>query len=723
MSNDPFLHELYDEIHATPTQKRLRNLAPIPVGAVFLPWEGMKEEEMREHFRLMKSLGYTCLKQTMPSPEFSEERILLTALEEGICPFWFDRGGWDDITPEFLESLGLSPEMDVDEALENEKVIAHNHEKMKERVIRFCKMKQERRKARKIQAGDKHRVPGVVGSESGHELHDDAVPAFVKWLKKEYGTPQDVARAWNAYEVGISDRMAEWSTWEELEAEVQVVVTDREYRHLRDIMRFRADTFIQQYIEEPAKAQHEIDPSMPSRSGGEMGLFLSFASRGTDMEGMAKVMAEYGSFYPSIHLAWHFEEVEFEVARPMYMQSRITTDWAKGIWTATWESTGGPQFFSGGKSPFVEETRNRVAGYTVDEHSQTQLMLSWLAGGFKGFGLWCWNVRRAGWEAGEFSLLDKNDEVTERAIVAGRIGQAAVKHRRELWSAKNEPTLGILVDWENEAMCAAQGVTGRDRFKGEPVRARIGASRALINANVPWEYVTPSNLFDGLGPRYQVIYAPYALSIRSELFEALESYVKQGGRLVLDMPTSYLDGHGKMINTGSGSPFAELFGTRLREFHYSNPKHTPLSIEGVPFEGFAADLDPIDAVVTGRYQNGKAAITENPHGAGSAVLLGAPAGLFCHRPGHDEMEALLRRVLLQDREPSFTVEGALAYRLASGKADHYFLINDDPAKSVSLQTPAYDYASFEDAIDGEKVNPKVIELPPHSGRWIRALKS
>ena len=84
-------------------------------------------------------------------------------------------------------------------------------------------------------------------------------------------------------------------------------------------------------------------------AGGEMGLFLPFAARATDMEGIAETMAPLGSFYPSIHPAWHFEEVDFEIPRPVYMQASLAQDWFKGGWAATWESTGGPQQLSGGK--------------------------------------------------------------------------------------------------------------------------------------------------------------------------------------------------------------------------------------------------------------------------------------------------------------------------------------------------------------------------------------
>ncbi|NET37955.1 MAG: family 10 glycosylhydrolase, partial [Cyanothece sp. SIO1E1] len=44
-----------------------------------------------------------------------------------------------------------------------------------------------------------------------------------------------------------------------------------------------------------------------------------------------------------------------------------------------------------------------------------------------------------------------------------------------------------LVNWDNEAIWAAVSGPGRTQFKHYPVKARIGISRALINANVPWE--------------------------------------------------------------------------------------------------------------------------------------------------------------------------------------------------------------------------------------------
>jgi beta-galactosidase len=80
--------------------------------------------------------------------------------------------------------------------------------------------------------------------------------------------------------------------------------------------------------------------------------------------------------------------------------------------------------------------------------------LSYLAGGFKGVGLWSWNYRNAGWESGEYALLKSENTPCERAIRAGRITKAANKYRDEIWQAHKEPYVGVFVNWDNEAIWA-----------------------------------------------------------------------------------------------------------------------------------------------------------------------------------------------------------------------------------------------------------------------------
>jgi beta-galactosidase len=722
-SDDPFLHKLIDRLHDTPLQRKFRRMAPFPVGAVFLPWPGMTEDEARQTLRKMKELGFTCLKQTMGSAEWPAQKILHLAMDEGIIPFWYGEGGWEDITPQLLKKLGLPQRMNIDEAMTHPKMIEYQTQVIRRRIDRADAA------PTLADGGDKSKkkldiswVPGVVGAVKGHELAAETLPFFVEWLQKLYGTVDALREAWNYRHVGLNDPgIGKWQSWDDVLATLKEGLPMRDYRRVRDILRFRADMYLKQHIHARVARQQQIDPEEPMRAGGEMGLFLPFASRGTDMEGIAEAMAQGGSFYPSVHLTWHFEEVDFEVTRPVYMQAQLAVDWSKGIWSATWESTGGPNYFSGGKAPFVEEARNKTPGHTVSAGTQTQLMLSWLAAGFRGFGLWTYTMRTAGWEAGEFALTDRNRNVTPRAIRAGAIGRAARSLRRELWQAHKEPLVGVLVDFENEAMWAAMSVTGREKYKSEGVRARVGASRALINANVPWEYVTPLNLKRGLAGRYKVIHLPAFISIGSELLAMLSDFVKAGGRLVIDMPGAYYDEYGRIFRTDEGSDFEKLFGAVLHEFAYNNNERW--RIGDLEPEGFTCVLTPTRAKVLHRFANGLPAVTQSALGKGKAVIVAAQASMGCLRPGKAVLEKFLVEQVLGGYESPYACDGALVYRLAAPQADHYFLMNDGEAKTVWLDTKRQRYRGATDPVSGESLalgGP--IALEAYSGRWLRLVK-
>lgn len=718
-----YMRELYDRLNETPMQRKLRKLAPMPIGCVFIQWPEMKEDDIRRHFRTMRELGYTCLKGIMCCPGTSLARVQEIAIEEGLCPWWYDEGGWQDITPELLEQLGLPRDMKIDEAMAHPKMVAHQEQVMRQRIARQSAPRpQTKERSNPFAPGepdpDPAAVPGTTIVARGAHLPERDVPHFVGWLKQKYPDVAALKHAWNADSSSHSSSAAAWQTWEDVAAGV-LHYPAREFRHLCDIMRFKADMRLGRLREAVRQLQAD-DPNEPTRAGGEISIFLPHVSSGIDMEGYAEAMAEGGCFYPSMHPGWHMEEVEFELVRPTYMQAAMCADWAKNAWSAPIESSGGPQWWSGGgKVPFVQEAKPLQPAFTFNEHTMEQLLFSYLGAGFRGFGLWCWNPREASWEAGEYALCDRNNEVTPRARRVGEIGRAMQRLRRELWAARKEPLVGLYQDWTNDAMWAALSVSGRDRYRMESTKARVGAARALIDANVPWEHVTLRQLEKGLAPRYATIYLPAVMCLPDRLAVILADYVRRGGRVVMDMPGAWLDERAHLVDTRKGSGFEQLFGAVLHEYAYCN--NEPFAIGKTRLKGFTAVMTPTSAKVVARYGNGAAAITENALGEGTAVLLGAEASLACLKPGNKTMEALLVKTALGKRKSPYACKGAIVYRIAAPAADHYFLINDGPAKAVTLDTRQFRYRSVTDAVSGERIKGR-IGLPAHGGRWLRMEK-
>jgi beta-galactosidase len=701
-----FLAEEYENQHDSPAQQKFEKIAPMPAGVVYIQRPGEGEEDIREHFRTMRELGYTNLKGIMAAGDWSKYDIQRIALEEGLIPWWYGQGGWEAITPELLDDLGISQDLPMDSIRNHPRMRAHQKEVMRERIDR-AEAYADTSASGKGPDGSTQAFEPTIGG-TGKKLTEKGWSEFYDWLPETYASIDAVNRAYNFHHAGLTPPGGPFTSWADLEERFSTI-SPKEYRHFRDIFRFKADHSLENN-RQIAERFKEIHPHAPFRGGGEMGLFLPQAWYTVDMEGIAEVMTDYGTFYPSMHFSWHFSRVDHEVERTSYMQASLARDYFKGGWAAAWESTGGPQQFSGS---------SYGKGFTVDDGRMTQFVLSHLAAGFRGFGLWAWSARTAGWETGEYSLLDRNNNVTPRARRVGKISQAMQAHRDELWDAKKEPVVGVFTDWDNDAVWAAMSFQGREEFIDRPMEARVGASRALINANVPFEYVTDRDLRNGLAARYEVIYLPAMLSLDGEVLELLTDYVEQGGRVVMDMPSAYFDEYAALFDGSEGSAFEQLFGTELEEFQYSGT-NTTWTWDGLALDGFVAGLEATDARVLGSADRGAPLVTEHQHGQGSAVLLGYEASLMCFEQGAEEAEERLVRHALGDHEPRFEADGGVVYRLAAPKADHYFLINTGEATTITLQPGAFSYQSATDLISGESVPVGgAYEVGPDDGRWLR----
>jgi beta-galactosidase len=698
---DPFLRSVYDGLHDSDEQRYFRELAPMPVGSVYIQRPGEGYAEMRRHFRTMSDLGYTALKEALLLDGVDEERVANIALEEGIWPWWYGDAGWERITPDLLDRLGIASDTPLRLARSDPKMVTHQQEVYRQRA-----------KALGLDSGAGASADPEL-DELGRYFYSKAIAkslphnareAYVEWLKNEYGTLEATNLAHNRHHPGLGPK---YESWEEAAA-AEDRPNNRDFARRRDEFRFRADGRLA-LLRDAIAGQRSRDPLAPFRRGGEIALFMSMPLRGVDMEGTADLMTPGGCFYPSVHLEWHFDLVEHEITRPVYMHASWATDMFKGGWAFGVETTGGPQQHSGAGQAF-----------TVDEGTMTQLMLSYLAGGFRGFGIWCWNSRSAGLEAGEYALLGRNNEVTPRARQVGRIGQAAQKWRDELWDARKEPLVGVFYDWDNEAIWAAMGVRGREEFTSFATQARIGMSRALINADIPMEYVTANDLRNGLAGRYRVLALPAVVALNDDLWPVLEQYVAAGGRLVLDMPGAHMNARAELIPTGAGSRFEKLFGVSLID-HQGAAVNRPYQLEGMPVVGWLAELSPTTARVVARFNDGGPAVTESRVGDGWAVLFAYEASRLCFAPGNTAAESRLLQYCLGPHQSPHACDGAILYRLAGEPADHYFLVNDGEEIEVAVTTDAR-YASWSDAVSGEPVDNARVIVPRYSGRWLRAAK-
>lgn len=710
--NHDFMHEKYDQLHDSPMQQKIRKIAPVPAGVVYIQRPGEGEVEIRWHFRTMKKLGFTNLKQIMTLPDWSHERIQLIALEEGLIPWWYGEGGWEPITDALIEKLGLPKKISMEEVRRHPKMIAYQQGVLKKRIENTIAYKKENADDRVLRGSSSAYDPTV--GQRGLDLTDKGKKLFVAWAKENYRNIDTLNHAYNQHHHGLSTGGKAFESWEDF-ANRWEEYDQREFRIRRDIMRFKADYGMQE-LQKIVDEFHDFDANAPYRAGGELGLFRPHVYFGVDFPGIADIMRDAGSFYPSIHFTWHFDQVLDELGSTVYMQASYINDMFKGGWSGGWETTGGPQQFGGER--FGQENK----GFTVDAAEMQQFTLSMLASGFKGWGLWSWSVRTAGAEVGEYALLDHHNEVTDRAVAVGKIAQAMQQHREELWAAHKEPMVGVFFDWDSDAMWTALSFKGQERLLYRPMQARVGLMRALINADIPYEYVNPDDLKAGLAARYPIIYLPGIIALNEDYLPVFRNYIEQGGRLVIDMPGAWMDTNSALFPRGSNSEFAKLFGTVLREYQFSGLNRDWYMADH-KLVGSIGSLRPEGAEVLASFNNGKPAVTEYQLGDGKAVMIGYEAARSCFLPGNTALEEMLLKFTLGDKVSPFNVDGAVVYRLASPTVDHYFLMNEGDAKEVALEFDFYQYSNAYDAVSGEKlILDNEISLPAHGARWLRYIK-
>lgn len=722
---DPYQTDLYWSLNESPMQKKLRNIKPFPVGVVYYQQRGENLDSVVQEFKTIKDLGFTALKQVQIKapynpPDF-QETVFNKALDIGISPWYYGKGGWEAITQELVDSLGIDMQVNdknMPKIQEHPKMVKYQTQMMRQRIEKLDK-KPER--------------PEGMGEPGRNNpwLPERLIPHFAKWLNNTYGTVDSLKKAWNHgfirdWEFTDFQEAARFMKGSGFNEYGQGTGTKtRNFRPYRDAMRFQADLIIRNY-DKTMTMYTQWDSVEPERTGGHQ-LFENQAMNTWDLQGQAESAAIGGSFYASIHLPHHFFLVNNETVRPVYMQARIVADMFKGGWAATWESTGGPTQWSG------------YEGFTVDDKKMKQLMLSYIASGLKGIGFWMWNSRGEGWEAAEYALTDHQLKPGERAKTAGHISEIIQDQRFELWEALDEPTVGVLYSWENEALLGRLSLgtyeldmpvyeTKHDaRFRQYHSEAKIGISRALMNNNIPYEYVTARNVQSGLAERYPVIYLPYTITLQDKTIKRLKKYVKNGGHLVADFPVLMFDTYGRLRRQMKGSMFEELFGFQTADYY--NTFNRSKSIDGIDVKGQYGDIKLTDAKVIKEFQDGSPAIMQSSYGEGQVTVFNFEAGRMMYEPGRDKLEDLVTYHTLGDVRPPFDVKNAgqtMVFRRSAPEADHYIAINPGSKEEVGITSGVIDYTKARELISDSGLNITnntiSVEVPKNSGVWIRCEK-
>ncbi|OPZ31242.1 MAG: Beta-galactosidase BglY [Lentisphaerae bacterium ADurb.BinA184] len=530
------------------------------------------------------------------------------------------------------------------------------------------------------------------------------VALFTEWLQQQYGTLANLSCAWG-YGGPLLPGLDSWEAWRGLRG-----THFEKYRHRRDLARFKTELLAERMTRiERCWQQH--DPAHPVLTGVHQ-LLGNAAVSNWDFELQA---SRADGFFSSIHAGWHFWILPGEFLLPLYVQARLTRDLAKGKWALPYETTGGPNF------------RSALRQHNMQAGEHLQMMLCYLAAGLQGIGLWAWNCRLSGPEAGEYGLTTLQGQPSRRARLLGELARHVRQYRGELAEASSEPRAAILYSWEAEMFASQRDMGPLDgSATDENSRRRLGAARALLNRNIPFEFITDNELVAGRADGYPTLVVPGMALVRRDVMAALGRYVEGGGRLVADAPFATFDEHGRVRVAGSGGEFDRLVGAfAVNHFH---AQHEPRRVHGLPLAGQFSEVEPTRAEVIARLDDGRPATLCHSLGAGQVVYFAHEVASRCFRPGNAAWETTLADAVLGSFRPGWQCDGAVAFRRRHAAADHYFLINPTDTDQEATLTVAD--ATYDQALEvvanrtlpvcrGQAGTRLQVVVPGGQGIWLR----
>ena len=238
---DPYLQKLYWKINDSPMQQKLRQIKPFPVGVVYYQQRGDDFEAVIKELRTIKKLGFTALKQlkldSPKNPVRFEEKVFHSAIDEGLSPWYYGKGGWEHLDQKLLDKLGIEtafttenlPKIHLDSRL-----IAYQNSVWHKRVDKMS------------QKPEKPKGMGEPGRNNPW-LPERLISPFSAWLKNEYRGLDSLKTAWN---LGFTD-IRDFTTFNEAASSLMGTGFDgygngkgpkvHDFRRYRDAMKFQSE--------------------------------------------------------------------------------------------------------------------------------------------------------------------------------------------------------------------------------------------------------------------------------------------------------------------------------------------------------------------------------------------------------------------------------------------------------------------------------------------------
>lgn len=410
---------------------------------------------------------------------------------------------------------------------------------------------------------------------------------FITWLKKKYGTIQELNMAWATQR---------WSRRLNSFEDVDLPLADGpgpSERYL-DLHRYWSDVSVDRLRELDAIRRRNM-PNVPTISN----LWPTAPRRGFDYLSTYRSYVSFGAegFYPGDPVSGAFEA--------------LTTKGA--LTTPIWFN----EFTAGGGGWYGEPGRSRMYAYLG-------LMI-----GAQGFLAWTFNSHLGGEEQALFGLLDHDGTPSWKLDEFARIASEFKILSKYGFPRYTHPQVAIAYSFDSFIDSHPNGPsnTTLQYFKPSYTEQVKGAFEPFFSANIDTAIINIGH--DSLAP-YKLVIVPADYVMDKASANAIREYISGGGTVLMTAFSDKVDEHGQWFDTPLPGRLSDVFGIRTSQFY--RPDDLPeFQFNGKPEKAsidFYEVLEPGTAHTLARFSNISGhppAITVNRYGKGEAIYLAAPA--------------------------------------------------------------------------------------------------
>lgn len=386
----------------------------------------------------------------------------------------------------------------------------------------------------------------------------------------------------------------------------------------------------------------------------------------------------------SAHPSWHFSyfnRSQYTVA--MSANCNIIRSGAGNLPFLVTELQGGNNTYSG-KDPFCP-TREETL----------QWLWTSIATGADGIIFWSLNPRSIGEEAGEWGLLDFQNNESDRMLAAAEVAEFLERNHALFVHAKPlESNVNILYNRESLWIEKEVQYGNNNNYEGRQPGGVIKSALAyyeILSENGIVPNLKEFNEFDWSKGDYGGVSIILAnqVSLPSWQWDNIRNFVKKGGKLFVEGLTGFYDENMlSLFNTGF--PLQDVFGGTIREIKCI-PGDFEMTVEypliAHLWKGYIHDTGG-QVLST---ENDYVTATRNRFGKGETVWIPSLMGLGARRTGNGED---LSKLLLGELNPQVPVrfdhyeKGMFMQTMYNGKSYLAVVINKSgKKKDVKIHAP------------------------------------